>query len=87
MNTICVAYFLNFTTKNTAQYRHVSFPSFLKEKYSNNVMYFSQFMTAECFISFSGMPLAACCGLMTSYYVHTSQVRSSIMLELLKWGI
>ena len=40
MNTISVACFVSFTTNNTAQYRHVSFSTFLKEKCSNNVTYF-----------------------------------------------
>lgn len=85
MNTICVACFLSLIAKNTAQFRHVSFSSFLKEKYSNNVMYFSQFLTAECFLSFSGMPLAAYFGRVTSYYALTSQVRSSVTLAFLIW--
>lgn len=87
MNTICVACFLSFTTKNTTQYLHVSFSSFLKEKHSNNIIYFSQFMTVECCLSFSGMPLVACCGRMTSYCALPSQVRSSVMFALIIWGI
>lgn len=87
MNKISVACFWSFTRKNTAQNRHVSFSSFLNEKYSNNVIHFSQLMTAECCFSSSGMPLAACCGRMTSYYALPSQLRSSVMFAMLIWGI